>query len=383
MRAAGYLQPHQTFADRPLLPNMGTVRYIKENGSHTTGDYYDFLREFANNCSHAEYMPHKPKICFDNVVICLRGYHMLLQRYYSSRLSDRIPAFNADLMPIRDYVVYDCQIPKDSVRSKCIKEFFAYTLDDGEPAKYALIRMYNRSESDRTFMLRNQKCFIEASKASMSIVPQGMASTLELTPKNDPRSSFYMICYEFNRKAQPLSNVLLANMTMAQRLEMCGRIVRCLDGLHNSDTPIYHRMLSFESVYVSQFRQTPLPYIIKFDYAKIITDKPLNTVYMDAVNAQRHLKNKPLFKYLAPEWARINDDTPNVDWAKVDVYSLGVLIGDILMGEIGNEVVDLRDLVDMGVSELIVDVLDRMLSEAPRARCSMDEVREVFDCEVR
>ena len=377
MRAAGYLNPNQTFSDRALLPNMGRVDYYTENDRKKNDDYYDFMREFSNNCAHIERRPNKPKISYNNVVLALRGYHMLLRRYYSSQLPQTMPPFDEHKMRILDYVIEKSYVPEDSLRSKCVREYLGYTLHHGEPHRYVLIRMYNLRGANTTFLFRNDLCFNKATDDAIT-VPDGMTTTMELTKQDNAKSDFYLICYLFNRKPQPLTADLLKSMTLKQRLDMCHRLAVCLKNLHNSG--IYCRMLSYESIFVSRLRDTWIPYIVKFDHAKIVADNPVMTVYMDAVQARKNAKIKPLIKYLALEWNRVDDDTPNVDWGKVDIYSLGVLMGDILLGEIGDHLPNIDDLEDEGVDEMVCDLIERMCAESPQKRCSMDEVLEVFEC---
>lgn len=383
MRAAGYLGPSQTFLDNPLLPRMETIEVPLENGRIEKMKTLDFLRKFGNTCSHPEIKPTNPKICYSNVVYCLRGCQLLLQRYYKDRLPEKMQGFNKDLMPIDKYVVYKAGIPADKERSKCIMEYLAYEPDDdGTPDRYLLIREYDRNNSDSTFMLRNQTCFNTASKQTRYGVA-GMAQLQEITPRNSADSDRYLICYIFNREPHPLSNEILREMDLDQRMELCCGIVRCLDNLHNTKVPIFHRMLSYESIYVCKFEDEWYPFIVKFDYAKIVTSKQIGTVFMSAVESQNYLRKQGREKYLPPEWVQISEGTVHADWAKVDVYSLGILFCDILSGAFSGKRVDLDDLEDMGVPELVLDVLDGMLSESPARRYSMKEVREVFDCETR
>lgn len=383
MREAGYLSSWQTFRDKPLLPWMEKIDVLLESSEIENMHYTTFMRKFGNACTHTEIKEDNPTICYDHIIKCLQGHQLLLQRYYKDRLPKKMSAFNEDLMPIDKYVVYDAKVPADKERSKCIMEYLAYEPDDdGTPDRYLLIREYDRNSSDTTFMLRNQTCFKAATKQTRYGV-EGMAQLQEITPRNSGNSDRYLICYIFNQEPQPLSNKILREMDMYQRMEMCRGIVKCLNNLHNAKSPIFHRLLSYESIYVCKFEDEWCPYIVKFDYAKIVTTKQIGTVFMSTVESQNYLRKQGREKYLPPEWVQISEGAIHADWAKVDVYSLGVLLCDILSGEISHRQVDLNDLEDMDVPELVLEVLDGMLAESPAYRFSMKEVQEVFDCETR
>ncbi len=380
MRAAGYLQSGETFEDRPLLPRMEAVTYLCEDGCERTGSYWDFMRRYSNSCSHPEIKPTNPKPCYANVLLCLRGYHLLMQRHFRSRLPKSVSGFNEDRMPIGDYVVYEAQVPADKERSKCVKEYWGHKLDeDGVPEEYVLIRTYDRNSTDETFMLRNQNCFTEAKQHSHTFVPEGMAGLKELTKLSSAASDQYIISYSFNRQPSPLENELLAGMTLEQRLGLCRKLVSYLNKLHTSSTPIYHRLLNYECVYVCDFNGEWYPYIVKFDHAKIVTEKQLGTVLMNAVESQNYLRKRGREKYLPPEWLAIVNDPSVADWAKVDIYALGVLLADILRGEVGGKKVEFDELEELGVSDLILDILENMLAESPKARASMETVQEFFE----
>lgn len=380
MQDAGYLEPGQSLASKPILPSVGRVDFLQENGERGNLNLYDFIRKVGNACSHEEIVPTNPKINFDNLTMALEGMHKILRNYYGRPEL----AFDVNLMPIGDFVVTASYVPSDYLRSKCMREFVGHTLDDsGRVGFHALIRMYDRRFSGGIFMLRNQKCFLEACKLCMSGVPEGMTTLREITPARSEASNFYIICYMFNREPQPLTEKLLLTMNMKQRLEICARLARCLDNLHHSEVPIYHRMLSYESVYLSKFRDKWIPYVVKFDYAKIVTEQPVETVIVPTEKAREILLRQGKEKYMAPEWYDIEKDRTKADWKKVDVYSLGVLMCDVLRGSFGVDIADFDELEEAGVPDTVLETLDEMLAQSPAKRCTMDWVREVFDYEIR
>lgn len=383
LRKAGYLKKGERLEDKPILPNLGQVTYKLVKGVEEKGDYYDFIRRFGNACAHPEVKPENVKISYANVIQSLKGFHTLFRNYYKARLSNNMPQFDENLMPIGEYHVYHSYEPMDKLRSKCDREFLAYTLDsEGEKEFYAVIRLYNKSDLQTYFLQRNHKCFAEASKLSISSVPEGMTKMRVLTPIDSQETTFYVVSYVFNREPFELSDSILAGMTLKQRIKLCCRIANCMYNLHNLEVHIEHRMLNYESIFVCKFKDEWIPYVIKFDFAKIESQTVKQTVLLNAVDAKERIKENKIAKYLPPEW--LNMQSPEkLNWAKVDIYSLGILFSDILYGKISEFPVSTERLEEFDLSEEILDLLDCMRADAPDDRYDISFVKEMLDDELR
>lgn len=385
MRMAGYLEYNQTFQDKPLLPEIPKVSYTQYDGQTVEKNVYTFIRKVGNAASHILPEPEDPLLVFETVSYALSRMHKILKQYYQNKLTSPMPKFEKRYMPIDNFIVTDSCHPKDSDRSRCRMEFVAHTVDaNGDPEFHALLRLYERKDLDSTFMLRNHECFVEASKVSLSSVPDGMTRMRELTPRDGQNSEFYIIAYIFNREAKPLDNAILKKMTPQQRLDLCARLVQCMDSLHNSDSPIYHRLLNHECIYVSQFKNVWVPYIIKMDYAKIAINTKETVIFSAAAANNLILFREPsLSKFIPHEWQGKSSDSTDIDWAKVDVYSLGILLGDILIGKLGGlKQVTSVDLAEIGVPEGILDILDTMQANTIAERPTIAEAKKVFELEV-
>ena len=380
----GYLSSGQRLADNPILPDLGNVDFIDNSGKTKTCDYYNYLRKFGNACSHSKKEPYNPKIMFSNVVKCLKGYRLLFSRYYSGQINSSIGSFNADLMPIERFYITSATVPSDQNRSKCKKEFTGYSLEARKNISYyAILRQYDKNDVNNNFMLRNSDVFLEASRETISGIPEGMTSFQTIVGLDSNSSTFYITAHLFRFEPKPLSPNLLKDTSIKQRLELCSGIASCFFNLHNADDPIYHRLLTYDSIVVCNFKDKFIPYVIKFDYGKITLSEQYMTVFQQTKQAELNIqKEKSLTKYLAPEWSRIST-TETVDWEKIDIYSLGVLFSDILVGRFDGSLVSFDELEEMDLSDDLLDMIDLMTSEKISARCNLEYVQSVLAEELK
>ena len=364
------------------FPDLGSISYEMANGNACKTDSYEFLRRLGNTCSHSSGANNADiKLDYEAVLNGIRFVHMTA-KYVFKKETGNVPSFDENKMPILNYNITRSYVPDDSDRSKCIREFEAeFAEGDGKKTKYAILRMYDKNDTvKRAFMLRNQTSFSEASSVSIDSVPEGMVLLRELKPLSSDASNFYIIAYIFNKKPYPLEEKLSEIKDIKTKIRMCKRLASCVYNLHGSEIPICCRLLNYESIYVCEFREW-VPYIIKFDYSKIIDKKaPAATVYKNAMTAGKDVKTKQrLAKYVPYEWDQLDQDAGIEQWKKVDIYSLGVLMADILNGKITEHPVDLEDLLDKGVEEGLLELLDLMLSDDPDLRPDIDEVKDYFD----
>lgn len=385
LKSIGYLSSNQSLSNKPIIPDIGTIDFVANSGKiNYNCDYYDFLRRFGNTCSHPQNKPHEPRIDFTNVVKCLQGFRLLFAKYYSQQIPKGIGPFKVDLMPIDKFYITTSFIPSDQVRSKCKREFWGYSLDDRQNISYyCILRQYDKDDVDNNFMLRNYDVFLEASKETISGIPEGMTSFRTIVGTDNSSSSFYITAHLFRYEPKPLSFDLLNGTTIKQRLELCFGICSCFANLHNADIPIYHRLLNYDSVVVCKFKDRLIPYVIKFDYGKLNVSDQYQTIFQEAKQAERNIqKEKSLTKYLAPEWNTITNSA-SADWEKIDIYSLGVLFSDILVGRFDGDLVSFDELEELELSDDLLDTLDMMTSESITNRSNLEYVQLVFQEEIK
>ena len=339
------------------------------NGTGFSGkDPYLVIRLLGNKGAHTDDMNQHwvPNSCYHNLIVCLTAFQKILKNYYR----ESAPDFNENYMPIDEFRLISSKKPEDADRSYCQLECVGYS----EVSRmYAVLRVYNRKKLSETFMNRNLDSFMEAANSSFDNVPKGMARLRVLSGASGDESNYYILCYGFSGFPQKLSDIKIGELSAEQRLLMCSRLADAVAELHSAENPIYQRLLTHQSIYVNEKRRQFIPYIVKFDYSKI--DNPeLNTIIADANKAARKA-DKIIDEYISPEYKNAIESGTNgqVDWEKVDIFSMGVLFIKIMLGDFSvTAELNLRKLTDRQLQGL----LDEMLSDEPEERPTAEEVAD-------
>jgi len=351
------------------------VNYINVFGKEKKASRLHFIRLLLNSSVHSKDKAKSnwPRVDTVNTMKALQLLHTLSKKVFVGSSNDI--QFDENYCPIGEYYIYDSYVPSDSRRSLCKREYRGIRFDSTETEiiKYAVIREYDKkSAEDDVFRLRNEKCFNEASKYSIGSAPAYMADTSAI--KTEAGVDSYYICYSFKQEPHSLTNRIVEEMDYDAKLLFCKGLATCLSQLHSADTPIYHRLLSSESIYVSNIRNNWIPYIIKFDCAKIDAGDAVVTVFKYWEKAKER-RDQRIEIYQPPE-CKDGGAPDDIDWSKVDIYSLGMLMACIFAGDLTREVKDLRKLKNKGCSNDILSLIDDMVSDMPEVRPSIDEVME-------
>ena len=173
---------------------------------------------------------------------------------------------------------------------------------------------------------------------------------------DDGMSDFSIIVYEFPNKPERLEDIL-PQLQPQERLNLCRDLADCFRELHAGDSPLYHRLLTYESIYICDFGKNGAhrwaPYI-KFDFGKITVADDDLTVMQEAMTAKEKIAEQKIEKYiLQSAWNQ-------KQWDIVDLYSLAVLFGDILCGTIARTPANDEDIEDAGYDEEIGEMIEDM-----------------------
>ena len=425
LRCSGYLKGVEVFYE-----NTRGEKIQKSTKDKKYPDRLDFLRLLANTYSHSENNnKNAPKRSYKNVKLALEQFYGLFVELLGKYNITADEKFSDEKIPIGDYITDEYKVPADKERSKCTAEIFAHSVDDrGNIQFYYIFRVYelkNVYEKHLNLLKRNITCFAKSTSDEVDGTVKGTVPIQEITtinPDNIVTDGHYIISYRFNKKPQVLGDDILQKMSLDDRLRISSKIAECLFRLqYNADEykdvvteipaeeekpsfknlfglikkknsapevittreyklkeyPIYHRMLNHESIYICDFDGKYMPYITKFDFAKI--EGIGSTVKKVVHDAKLIIEDSKLFKYLPFEWIMLEsfDEDVNIDLAKVDIFSLGVLISDILYGKIARKVVPISELPDE-VPDEIKTLLSKMCQEDPYERPDILEVKKVF-----
>ena len=349
----------------------------------------DFVRIFANNGPH-DIEKEKIRANPNNAIIAIESMHMILVEYCRTCGYSVPDRFDSSKLPIGKYYVDRKYTPVDTVWSKCKREYYChfYTGSNHKKKQYAILREYKRSDfaEDRNFIARNNDIYGELILNSGAT----LARVCELNDFSRDVNSSYFIVYEFSCEPFPLGSKFFKkhDLSIKDRLLICTNLINSVQKLHNSNPPIYHRDLTYDSIMMCDYsgnNQGWIPIITKFNFAKMDADD-VGTVIGNLKAAEDLQDEKNAFmkmtKYKIDE---INEDT---DWAKFDIYSLGTLIVDILSQNILTNKVTPEQLDEIGSALFLkpdsktLATLEGMISEAVFRRPCIDDVKIVFDKEL-
>ena len=367
------------------LVNINQVEYkvIDKEGNISTrsSNALFFLKEVGNSGAHKGKPTNNNQVFAyiipETIIAALRVYYELFTNYYRNRLNNKKTKFLSKNVPIGEYYVQTSYVPIDSERSKCIKEYTAQK-DTGKYStknKTAIIREYKPDEMEDLFLHRN----IDAHSEALSFTYPNGLTVVHPNRKHEDFANFYVV-YEFVHETEQLDAFLKKRkLSLKERILLCKKLAEELHIFHNLEKPIYHRMLNYTCIQVADQvsgGRGYIPYIIKFDFAKI-TSITEGTVFNNLSEAEEKESLK-LSRY------KIDVISPDAPWDKVDIYSLGVLFVDIMMNNVSTKVITektFEELIDAGISDGMIDIIDEMLCELPDERPDISVVLEAISKE--
>ena len=356
------------------LPQLDDCRFTSVTGERKLLDAYLVWLKFGNQCSHPEKTPDDPDITYGNLEVVLKIVHKIFRQEYIRKMgrqaADKIDLFDSHIMPIDDNYVIKSYVPIDKPVSNCVREYETCSYNEtGRINKYGIVRVFEKRHMDeRLLQLRDQEAFSEA-EAEAGIQFDGNVQVDVLSKLGSTNSDYYVVIYKFSKKPVHLSDTIIGEMSIKDRQELCLQISKILHKFHTLSTPIYHRNLCFDSVYVCRNKHDKYePSIIKLDCAKIASEE-FGTVITNVRNTQRMIQKQKVLKYAAPEVRMsMQNNTVNVDWEKADIFSLGVLFADILNGQIEANIVPPAKLQKAGVKMQLIQLIDKMHNPSAELR---------------
>lgn len=362
---------------RNLLPKMSNVKYVGLTGEPLEVDVYTFMRWMGNYGAHSEGEEldiRYPKMDEGNCVKALE----ILYKLYSDRFNYK-NKFKGETLMIGNYYInkYDNVSGNGQFGEyRGIRILGRGTGITKSNIRYAIIKKYDRTIVNQNFLFRNIETFNQVSAANGNKL-QNMAEVREIIPFESKNCDYYYVAYEFVYPPHDLSTDVLSKLSKYDRLRMCEQISNYFAGIHNLPSPIYHRMFTNKSVEVCDLEANGItPFIIGFEFAKFESNSEEGTVNAQYLNAINKNKNDEFFdKYTLPK-------SETLSWEKADIFSMGTLFNDILLGRISPSGFKKTVIEDAGYSMQIIKTIDKMLSDDPDVRPTAIEVKKVFDDEL-
>lgn len=365
-------------ASKAILPMLDKCEFKQwQNGGWETksADKYYFLRKYGNTGSHAKGEIKDPIFLdYETGIKALEIMHEFIIKLYGL---ENIPPFNEQQMPIRDYIFTNSYSPSDRDVSCCeleLKGYLGTESQNNEIIKnHVIVCVYDKKEMNDEFLKRSVEAFSQIN--DLPRLPAALVNMKVISEREAKNTSFYIVAYEFKREPQPFKPELFTIVSLKNRLAICRDLAEALETLHSMG--VYHRMISYDSVYyVNWGSQGWIPGLVKYNFAKV--NNSMLTCYQEASDAYHSCHNNPKKKKYnveEHEWLGKN-------WEKIDIFSAGVLFGDIICGQVCTNVEKqfaLMNDMDLGPGkEEVLDLLENMMSDAINTRPSMTEVAKII-----
>lgn len=373
--------PNYEISTEYMYDGKKTTRFLKKDyyrGGRFTILYY--LRTFGNQFHHAE----SGDFNSTNARYVCNYYHMLdcaillyeyLLEYY--KVSSN-PSFDIKKVPIvlaneqsRFEITGEIKSRANIILTNCKSEYTAkyYSSDDNDTSYYAILQFFSKKDKSVSPALMS-RCAKTYSVTRRSLFGEAIRE-IKVVSSLSAESDFYILAYIFEQEAQPLSEKLLKQIPIKERLNICYGIAAIMCDLHSAKPPIYHRLLNYSCIYLCKNDiedDAWQPAIIKFNVAKINKDS-VQTVVQDATKKSiSAIKENALAKYIPEDW----ESNASEHGDEIDVYSLGMLFYDILCAEFDSEIArgsidDHRDRIEQRLTAagadddtvlLILDMID-------------------------
>ncbi|SHG07139.1 protein kinase domain-containing protein [Ornithinibacillus halophilus] len=327
----------------------------------------NMIRIFGNKVAH----PNAFKATVSDLVTEIeKFYEALVSIYQSKNLLQEDFTFDEDKLMIDSYRPIQ-RLDINSYEEGCEKKYLCVLEKDGsESNTYYVIRQFRKSNEKAPkevgFWKRDLLTLQRLSEDDLNYIVKNHNIT-----KQDDNELFFT-CYELSDSDTNLVDITLKDLTIEERLDIVYQIARGLYGIHTNYEPVYHRALTPSSIYIKKLRSGKRTIRIgNFEYAKL---EDVNGVTMVSKVFRRH--HDP---FRAPELEygiEIND------WAKVDVYSFGMIILFIFNIKGENAFHHVKKLKKFQLSNDFVDLVDRMVDEYSNARPDMKEIKHLIGNEV-
>lgn len=356
---------HYRSLSQPVMPyanEITTFFVLDEHGVPTTSQdtYYNFLRKLGNAFRDGPRPLTLPEASYTNTLLAIRLLHKIFKKLYDA---ESAPDFDPDRIPYGGFIP-DAIDEAADLQEGCYREILAHTMSDNDrQVEYALLRVYR---VDGKYAPQRQRVLDRMNQIQSKVLLFGMpiVHILNAEAKNVP---FLIVAYVFHRNVQMLNNRLLQTLDLPQRLKLCSQLAEIFQDLHRE--VLYHGSVDPTCVFIAPVRARLAAWVAKFDRTPFHFDMTPQDLSPAIANF--------LARYVPPERASSSDP---VDPLQADVYSLGVLLGDILYGKLTPEQPPtvFFHVCKMPIPTPVSKIIGQMCNTKPELRPNMGQVMNAF-----
>lgn len=326
----------------------------------------DKIRKYGNKGIHLE-----PSIMKTNINYVKRFHKILAVYFRYKRLIDQPVFFDEDKLLISNYRPIQ-KIDVEKFEEGCEKKFLCeYIGNDVLKKKQYIVRQFRKNSKfapdEKGFWQRDLLTLQRLSDEDLNYIVK--SQNIETADNND----LFYTCYELSKADVNLTSISLQKLPVLERLDLLHQMAKGLFGIHDAYEPVYHRALTPSSIYIKTRRNGKKSILIgNFEYSKL---EDVDGVTMVSKVFRR--SNDP---FRAPE---LEYGTPITDWAKVDVYSFGMIILFVFNIRGPNVSSQVQQLKKYNFSDEFIHLIERMVEAYFEDRPEMEEVESIFRKELK
>ncbi len=275
--------------------------------------------------------------------------------------------FDEDMIMIGDYK--PIEVLDIDYEEGCEKKYKCIYVDNVSDEDYYVVRQYRRGEIlDGLFVSRGKNIQNKLTDEDHNY----HISYHNIDVEEDNELLFK--CYSLKTKEYFLNDLDMTDYSVLDRLLIIRKIANNLIEMHSEH--IYHRALTPSVIHVSSKKNQKFSVRKSgFEYSKdSMEEDPKQTVLAK-------VQNRTPDNFYAPE-LNIARSSEDVDWSKVDIYALGVIV--LYVFDIKeNPILYVDDLEEeWGLSEEFTQIIDLMVENDPSVRPNLETIISCIENEI-
>ena len=349
---------------------------------HNLKIWHYVWRGYGNVCSHDEDLkPDYPSACFENLVVV---FNIVYDFFYADATEKGYNIANSisNCFDARKLAIVNNMVVLERKRadSLCEHEFVTISYSEaGTVENYGIVRIFEKEKlrhNIQNIEVQTNEYEIYLNKIKNLKLAFSCCNDAEvLSGMSSSHSDFYIVKYKFNQIPCSLNKTLSQKLPLERKIKLCKDIAVQLNEYHK--VGVFHRNLNYNSIAICEDDKGDLrPAIIKLEYAKSI-----NSSYTALPRwKERVTEERSLLKYEDRHLAVLTQEPTSEDWKKADIFSLGVLFGDILTENLSlHKPASITDMNNSRVPKEIQNTVCYMSAKSPKQRPEISAAIDLFD----